>query len=164
MMSVKMAARPEKKTTARLLEALRDASVQLARVNQTVGDELALRAVDLECLDVIGRRGTVTPGALATATGLHPATVTGILGRLEDGDWVERVNDRVDRRRVMVKALRTRARDLRSAYRPMASALDAICAEYSEEELRLVIEFLTRVHDAGRDAVTELTGTPDAAT
>jgi DNA-binding MarR family transcriptional regulator len=55
---------------------------------------LDLKAADLECLDLITRYGSLSPGDLARRAGLHPATMTGILDRLERGGWIDR--DRAD--------------------------------------------------------------------
>jgi MarR family len=40
------------------------------------------------CLDLITRHGPLSPSAPARRAGLHPATMTGILDRLERGGWV----------------------------------------------------------------------------
>ena len=46
----------------------------------------------------------------------HPATITGILDRLERGRWVARERDPTDRRAVVVRALRDRNAELFHLY------------------------------------------------
>ena len=66
-------------------ESLRDLGAQLSLLNHSVGTRLDLKATDLECLDLVTRDGPLSPSTLARRAGLHPATLTGILDRLERG-------------------------------------------------------------------------------
>jgi DNA-binding MarR family transcriptional regulator len=140
-------------------ESLRDLSNQLSVVNHHVGARLELRDVDLDCLDLIARHGPLSPTALAHRAGLHPATMTGILDRLQRGGWVMRERDPDDRRAVAVRALRSRSGELIQLYSAMNSSMDEICGEYSEPELELLNGFLRRVTDAGRAAAEGLSET-----
>src|SRR5215469_13535511 len=84
-------------------ESLRDLGAQLSQLNHNVGARLDLKAADLECLDLISRHGSLSPGALARQSGLHPATMTGVLDRLERAGWIQRGRDTADRRAVVVR-------------------------------------------------------------
>jgi DNA-binding MarR family transcriptional regulator len=84
------AARRRRRLTNEIKDSLRDLRGQLALLNHQVGGHLELRDVDLDCLDLISRHGPLSPGALARRAGLHPATMTGILDRLERGGWISR--------------------------------------------------------------------------
>jgi DNA-binding MarR family transcriptional regulator len=103
----------------------------------------------------LGRQQHI-PSALARRAGLHPATMTGILDRLERGGWVARERDPDDRRAVVVRVLRDRAAELFGLYAGMNTAMDQICAGYSDTELELLADFLRRTTNAGRDATDEL--------
>src|SRR5947208_12270599 len=98
-------ARRRRRLRTTIRGSLRELSVQLSLLNGQVSARLGLRDVDLDCLDLIARHGPFTPSALARRTGLHPATVTGILDRLERGGWITRNRDPEDRRAVRVQAL-----------------------------------------------------------
>src|SRR5260221_14620217 len=74
-------------------ESLRDLGTQLSQLNNSVGSRLDLKATDLGCLDLISRYGPISPSALAKRAGLHPATMTGVLDRLESGGRVENGRD-----------------------------------------------------------------------
>jgi DNA-binding MarR family transcriptional regulator len=87
---------------------------------------------------------------------IHPATMTGILDRLERGGWVLRERAPDDRRRVFLKALRSRGPELVRLYAPMNNALDQICADLSAEQLRTVVDFLRSVSAAASEAATDL--------
>jgi DNA-binding MarR family transcriptional regulator len=143
-------------------EALRDLGGQLSLLNHSVGARLELKAADLECLDIITRHGPLSPSALARRAGLHPATLTGILDRLERGGWIERSRDASDRRGVVVQAARGRGAEILRLYlvdSGMNTAMDEICADYDDGELELVAGFLRRTADAGRAAAERLNGT-----
>src|SRR3974377_1386410 len=71
-------------------QAMRAVVTQLSLLNQQVGGHLDLRPGDLYCLDLIDSQGPLSPTALARMAGLHPATMTGVLGRLQRGPWVGR--------------------------------------------------------------------------
>jgi len=65
-------------------------SIQLSLLNHQVGARAGLNDADLDCLDLVARHGPLSPSALAQRAALHPATITGILDRLERGGWVAR--------------------------------------------------------------------------
>jgi DNA-binding MarR family transcriptional regulator len=148
--------RRRRRSNAEIKKSLRELRVQLSLLNHRVGGRLDLKDVDLDCLDLIARHGPVSPSALARRAGLHPATMTGILDRLERGGWVTRDRDPADRRAVVVRALRKRSAELVRLYSGMNASLDEICAGYGEAELELLADFLRRTADAGRGATDEL--------
>src|SRR6202158_2194 len=99
------ALRRRKRLTAAIKLSMRELRMQLSLLNLHIGAHLDLKDVDLDCLDLIASHGPLSPSALARRAGLHPATMTGILDRLERGGWVARERDPSDRRAVVVRAL-----------------------------------------------------------
>lgn len=141
-------------------QALRDLSGELGRLNQAVGSQVDLKGVDLVVLDVVGRKGPISPSQLAGSLGIHPATLTGILDRLEEGGWVERQADPTDRRRIAIAVIRRRGAEIARLYRPMSEAIVEICSSYSPTQLQTIRDFLQRAAEAGRHAV-EVTSRTD---
>jgi DNA-binding MarR family transcriptional regulator len=86
--------------------------------------------------------------------GVHPATLTGMLDRLEAAEWIVRERDPADRRAVLVRVLPKRAGELMGHYAGMNGAIDRICASYDGRDLTVIAEFLERVTAAGREANT----------
>jgi len=148
--------RRRRRLTTAIKDALRELSIQLSLLNHHVGTSLDLRDVDLDCLEVINRHGPLSPSALARRAGLHPATMTGVLDRLERAGWVVRDRDPSDRRAVLVKTRRDRNAELFRLYAGMNASMDQLCADYSDDQLELLADFLRRTTNAGRDATDEL--------
>jgi DNA-binding MarR family transcriptional regulator len=146
------------KLNREIRESLREMSIQLSLLNHQVSGRLDLKGTDLECLDLIVRRGPLSPGELARRAGLHPATLTGILDRLERGGWIVRERDPADRRGVTVRSLRERNAEVFRLYSGMNAAMDRICAGYADDELELLAGFLRRTAEAGTAAAKDLAG------
>ena len=153
-----ISSRDRRRAVTSVKESLRDLRNQLSLLNHQVSSAVELKDVDLDCLELIARLGPMSPSALARRAGLHPATLTGILDRLQRGGWIARERDpeATDRRAITVRALRGRNGELFRHYSGMNSAMDTICADYSDAELRLLNDFLRRVTAAGHDATTDL--------
>jgi DNA-binding MarR family transcriptional regulator len=150
------ARRRRRRLTTAIKESLRELSIQLSLLNHRVGAHLDLRDVDLDCLDLINRHGPLSPSALARRAGLHPATMTGILDRLERAGWIARDRDPSDRRAVLIRARRERNAELLRLYSGMNASMDQVCAGYSEDQLELLADFLRRTADAGHSATEDL--------
>ena len=144
--------RRRRRTSNEIKDTMRTVVSELALLNRQVGDHLDLREGDLACLELIGRFGPIGPSALARRAGLHPATMTGVLDRLERGGWVVRERDpaATDRRAVTVRALRERNSAVFKLYAGMSGSMDEILAGYAPAELAVIADFLHRVSEAGR--------------
>lgn len=139
-------------------EALRDLNIQLALLNRQFGAHTELKDVDWSCLDLLNRHGPLGPSALARRAGVHPATLTGILDRLQRGGWIVRERDPEgpDRRAVTVRARRERNPELYRLFAGMNAQMDDLCADYTDAELELIADFLRRTTEAGRTATDDL--------
>ncbi|GAA4045054.1 MarR family winged helix-turn-helix transcriptional regulator [Nonomuraea soli] len=139
-------------------EALRDLNIQLSLLNRRFGARAELKDVDWNCVDLLNRYGPLTPSALARRAGLHPATMTGVLDRLQRGGWItrERDPDSPDRRAVTIRARKERNAELYQLFSGMNQQMEQICADYTESELELIATFLRRTTEAGDVATRRL--------
>jgi DNA-binding MarR family transcriptional regulator len=144
----------------RLVNAVKDAvrglRTELALLNRRISGRLELRDGDLDLLELIARRGPLGPSALARHAGVHPATMTGVLDRLEKGGWLTRERDPQDRRSVVLHMRRERIAEILALYGGMNQALDDLCAGYTDEELAVIADFLSRSATAGRNETANL--------
>ncbi len=138
--------------------SLRALHNQLALLNHYVGVRLELKDVEVYCLDLLDQDGPLSPGTLAKRMGLHPATMTGILDRLERAGWVRRDRDGADRRAVVVLALRDRSAEVVKLYAGMNGALAELMSGYSEEELLVLADFVGKAAAAAQTAADDLSG------
>jgi DNA-binding MarR family transcriptional regulator len=148
-------ARKRQELEASLNAAMRDVSGQGVLYSQAVAGRLRMNSTDLECLDHI-LRGPVTAGRLAQLTGLTTGAITGVIDRLERIGLARRESDPDDRRKTMVRALPAVLERVGPLFQPMERAAMAVLSKYSDDELALILNFLTRARDATLTAMSEL--------
>ncbi|MEV6099459.1 MarR family transcriptional regulator [Nocardia sp. NPDC051981] len=151
-------ARRRRQLTVAVKDALRDLNIQLSLLNRRFGGRIELRDVEWTCLDLINRHGPLTPTELARRVGLHPATLTGILDRLQKGGWIVRERDpeSTDRRAVALRGVSERNAELFGVFAGMSNRMDELCDHYSEAELEVIADFLRRTSSAGHESADEL--------
>jgi DNA-binding MarR family transcriptional regulator len=136
--------------------SLRELRIQLALLNYRVGAQVDLKDIELDCLDILDTGGPLSPSALARRAGVHPATMTGILDRLERGGWVAREPDPADRRAVLVRILPDRYAELLRCYSGMGRSMNKLLAGYSNSQLAAIADFLQHTAEAGRAATQKM--------
>ncbi|MDL2409688.1 MarR family transcriptional regulator [Rhizobium calliandrae] len=135
---------------------LRDLRNQLSVLNRQIGARVDLKEIDHDCLDLIVRDGPLSPKTLAEKAKLHPATMTGVLDRLERAGWATRRRVETDRRAVLVTPESEKVGRVGSLYAGMNARLDQICAMYSDAELEVIAKFLDEVSVAAANAANDL--------
>src|SRR6478735_2833694 len=143
------ARRQHRRLAVSVRESMRELSIQLALLNHHVGQRLEMRDVDLDCLDLISRHGPLGATALARLAALHPATTTGVLDRLEKGGWIVRERSPEDRRAIVVRAAKERGAEIYQLYSGMNGSMEDLLDGYSERDLTVIADFLTRAREAG---------------
>src|ERR1700730_17705814 len=144
-----------------LLAMRRNGSI-MQLLGQMSAERIGINVTDLNCLNIVALTGPMTAGELARATGLTTASITGVLDRLEDGGFVRRERDPKDRRRVIVTLNPGPGlREIGPTFGPLVRAWRDAAAGYSDEELRLVIDFQRRFEGIVRDQLARLRGDLD---
>jgi DNA-binding MarR family transcriptional regulator len=137
-----MTRRPRAKLIEELVSEVRSSHAARDAFDEAVARHLGVNRTDLLCMDLLERRGAMSAGELALATGLTTGAITAVLDRLERAGYARRVRDTVDRRRVHVEltdAARERAGAL---YRGNLEEGLALFDRYSADELTLLRDFV----------------------
>jgi len=143
--------------TAAFAASLRRTGSLMQLMGQAAADRIGINATDLNCLNLLSFSGQMTAGQLAKATGLSTASITGVIDRLEETGFVRRERDAADRRRVVVRLVTERAlRDVASVFLPMVRAWEGLAEQYSDEELRLIVDFYGQMEHVLREHITRL--------
>src|SRR5262252_2568941 len=140
---------------------LRRTGALMQLMGTAAADKIGINATDLNCLNILSFWGRMTAGELARATGLTTASITGVVDRLEEAGYVIRERDPHDRRRVVVKLVVDRAmHDVASQFLPMMRAWREMAARYSDDELRLIVDYYALVEQVLREHLDRLRDTP----
>jgi DNA-binding MarR family transcriptional regulator len=143
---------------------VRRMGAQSVITSQVVADRFSLHTTDLECLDLIYLRKDVTAGELAKATGLTSGAVTALIDRLEAAGYVERAADSADRRRVLVRIKPDAIKPIEAVYAPMQEKMFALWSAFSERDLRVIADFISRSTDLAVSCADEISRGAPAAT
>jgi DNA-binding MarR family transcriptional regulator len=124
----------------------RDMGNKIVLFTEAAAARLGLTAADLGYLSIIVQCGPLTAGRLAELTNLTSGAVTGMVDRLEQGGFVRREQDPEDRRRVIIRLLPDRMPEAGQVFASSQQAWADMCSEYSDDELRFIIDFMNRTN------------------
>ena len=148
---------------SRLARAGREQRSAAAAWHAAVAARLGLGPSDEKVLELLERHGPLTAGDLVDRTGLAPASVTGVIDRLQARGFVRRSAHPSDRRRVVVEVgegLWAQAAPLSEG---LAASLDELYGGYDDDELALVLDVLIETARRLRDEAAGLVEAPGEA-
>jgi len=151
---------PERKQLAAAFgEGFRKTNSLMQLMGQAAADRIGLNATDLNCLNILSFSGEMTAGDLARATGLTTASITGVADRLEEAGYVRRERDPRDRRRVVIRLVLERAlQDVAPVFLPLVLGWQGVVTQYTDDQLRLIVEFYGQMEQVIRDHLARLRG------
>jgi DNA-binding MarR family transcriptional regulator len=128
-------------------------------MGQAAADRIGINATDLNCLNILSFRGEMTAGELARETGLTTASITGVTDRLEEAGFVQRERDPADRRRVVIRlVLEKGLAEVAPVFLPMVRDWQRMADRYTDDELRLIVDFYGRMEQVIRTHLARLRG------
>ena len=139
-----------------VLRSLRRVNLQGSLFGHTVALRFGLSESDIEALEVLIDSGAATAGKLSDLTGLTTGAVTRVIDRLEQSGYVRRVPDPADRRRVVVELVPDRIAAVEATMARVGDKSASEIGQYSEAELAVIDDFLTRMAEIRREEATAL--------
>ena len=154
--------RGRKQLLEELALAGRAMSAATVMFHTTVAARQGLSATEEKALDLLERFGPLTAGELSKRSGLAPASVTGLIDRLERKGFARRIAHPSDRRSILVEVDADRVyAGMAPLFADWAGSLEELYAGYSDEQLELILHFLTEVARRQREATAQLTRDQD---
>jgi len=145
--------------TQELITQFRYVSANSVMFSQVVADKVGLHSTDNECLDFLVLNGPSTAGQLAQYTGLTTGAVTAMVDRLIKAGYVRREHSEEDRRKVLVIPNTEKIYKEISPYSiPMGEALIKLCAEFSDEELAIIMRFISKANTFATEVISQTRG------
>lgn len=145
---------------SRLGVAGRSMSDAAVLFHTVLAEKLGLGPSDWKIMGLLEQHGALSAGEISARSRLAPASVTGIIDRLERGGWVQRDRDVKDGRRVVVTLDQAAAAHNTAAFfQGLERRLAELYARYSDDELALLLEFMRQTAALQQDATAELTDT-----
>jgi DNA-binding MarR family transcriptional regulator len=132
---------PRGRLEAELIEEIRGNQTATHQMDEAAHRAMGINATDGRCLDIIDRRGLISAGELAREAGLTTGAVTAVLDRLEGKQFVRRVPDPDDRRRILIEVTDKQREAAGRLYFPMKAMADPYFDDLREDDLRLLISF-----------------------
>ena len=142
----------------RLWELGRHMSTQTVFLHQAIAQSVGLNATDTKCLDLMLTHPDepITAGWLSQQSGLTTGAITHILDRLEKRNYIQRVRDTEDRRRVFVKVCMEALKPLVPKYEAIGKAFMGLLEQYSEAELQLICQYMERSTELSKQELAKL--------
>lgn len=126
-----------------VLFAGRTMSTAAVMFHSTLAARQGLSATEEKAIELLGRFGPLTAGELSAKSGLAPASITGLIDRLERKGFAARVKDPKDGRRVRVALRPERLSAFVPYFADFVRDLEALLAGYSVEQLEAILHFLS---------------------
>jgi MarR family transcriptional regulator, organic hydroperoxide resistance regulator len=127
----------------RYVPLIREFAARDELFHDAVARRIGLHPTDEKVLRLLGENA-MTAGDLVAYTGLTGAAVTALVDRLESLGYVTRERDRNDRRRVTIRAVGARLRDINRLYKGLHDAMEVLLSQYEGAEFAVIADYLTR--------------------
>jgi DNA-binding MarR family transcriptional regulator len=147
-----------------VLRSLRDVNLQGSLFGVNVALRFGLSETDIDAIEELLDLGTATAGELSDLTGLTTGAVTRVIDRLEQAGYARRVHDPTDRRRVIVELVPERVADVEATIARVDEKSASEMGTYSDAELAVINDFLTRMATIRREEATALRETREPPT
>jgi DNA-binding MarR family transcriptional regulator len=137
-----MARKTKRELVEELTRAGRAQSTAVVLFHGALAAKQGLVPSETKALELLDRFGPMTAGELGQRTGLAPASITGLVDRLEQKGFAKRVKDPRDGRRVLVEHDPSGAMRFAPHFGPFLAAMEKLYQRFTAEELETILRFV----------------------
>ena len=141
----------------RYVPLIREFATRDALFHDAVARTIGLHSTDEKVLRLLGA-DAMTAGDLVNHTGLTGAAVTALVDRLIALGYVTRERDTGDRRKVVIRAVSAKLRDINHLYGGLRGALQALLSKYGNAEFAAIMDFLASATAAMAEQTEKVAG------
>ncbi|MGR0159917.1 MarR family transcriptional regulator [Paenarthrobacter nitroguajacolicus] len=145
-----------------LLEAVfasgRELSTAAVMFHSKLSELRGLSATEGKAIDILLRYGPMTAGEFGQHSGLAPASVTGLMQRLESKGVARRVRRDDDKRKVLVELVGDQVTAATPYFVDFMNGLAGLLEGYSDEELRIIADYSAKAAEIQKSAAGRLGG------
>jgi len=134
----------KKDLEAQVMMASRENNISSILFRNAVRNRVGLNITDSECLSFLSIKGVLTPKEISHYTGLTTGSTTAMLDRLEDAGFIRRKPNPDDRRGALIEIHEKWTQTAAPLVIGVQKANAELIATYSEAELEVIADFLTR--------------------
>jgi DNA-binding MarR family transcriptional regulator len=116
-------------------------STETALFHHAAAAKNGLGITDSKTISTLMQEGDMTAGQIADRLSLTTGAVTSVIDRLENAQFVKRVADPKDRRKVIVTVNKQRLEKMGNVYDSIGEAFHTVLQKYSTEELEFLVAY-----------------------
>src|SRR5215470_5680206 len=142
---------------SKLQDLGRKISTQTVFLHQAIAQSVGLNATDTKCLDLIlSSTEVVTAGWLSEMSGLTTGAITHILDRLENRHFIERVRDKADRRKVLIRIQHESLEPLIPKYDEIGKGYITLAKRYDDRELEVICDYMEKASEIAQQELGKI--------
>jgi DNA-binding MarR family transcriptional regulator len=127
-----------------VLSAVARVGISTMLFRNTLSKSLKLTLTESLCLTLLAMKGPLSPSVLSRLVGLTSGATTTMLDRLEKRAFIRRTANPADRRGIKIHLTQTHTPQAQALVAEVQKAHKQLIGRYSEQELRLLGDFLSR--------------------
>lgn len=136
------------------------ASTETALFHQAAAAKYGLGITDMKTLSALQQEGPMTAGQLAKRLSLTTGAVTNVIDRLQRKDFVKRLPDAEDRRKVIITVNHEKLATGENIYLSMGEAFEQLYATYSTEQLEFLVQYFQAQIELNKQEIAKLANVP----
>ncbi|MBU8868084.1 MarR family transcriptional regulator [Paenarthrobacter aromaticivorans] len=143
-----------------LLEAVyasgRELSTAAIMFHTALSELRGLSATEGKAIDILLRHGPMTAGEFGEHSGLAPASVTGLMQRLESKGVARRSKHGEDKRKVLIELVGDQVAAAAPYFTDFMGGMAALLEGYSDDELRIIADYSSKAARVQQEAAVRL--------